>query len=67
MREIRTSSLMSGDGKRDGPTVSSRAYPRLYRRLHWPAGDEIAGVTQCSTGFSTLSSLSVEDAQGDAT
>jgi len=32
MREIRTSSLMSGDGKRDGPTVSTRAHPRLYRR-----------------------------------
>ena len=30
MREIRTSGLMSGDGKRDGLTVSTRAYPRLY-------------------------------------
>jgi hypothetical protein len=32
MREIRTYGLMSADGKRDGLTVSTRAYPRLYLR-----------------------------------
>jgi len=31
MREIRTSGLMSGDGKRgDANRVSTRAHPRLY-------------------------------------
>ena len=31
MREIRTSGLMSGNGKRDGPSrVSTRAHSRLY-------------------------------------
>ena len=29
MREIRTSGLMSGDGKRGGAHVSTRAHPRL--------------------------------------
>jgi len=33
MREIRMSGLMSGDGKRDGLTASTRAHPRLYHRL----------------------------------
>jgi hypothetical protein len=33
MREIRTSSLMSGDGRRDGAErLSYRAHPRLYVR-----------------------------------
>jgi len=30
MREIRTSGLMSGAGKRDGDIRSTRAQPRLY-------------------------------------
>jgi len=33
------------------PRVSTRAHPRLYRRLQWPAGDEIAGVTRSLDRF----------------
>jgi len=36
MRETRMSGLMSGDGKRDDDSVSTRAHPRLYPRLNEP-------------------------------
>jgi hypothetical protein len=40
MREIRTSGLMSGDGRRgDAGWPSYRAHPRLYAGVEQEAGD----------------------------
>jgi len=41
MPEIGTSGLMSGDGKRGGGNVSTRAHPRLY-----PAAELLLGAAR---------------------
>jgi hypothetical protein len=50
MREIRTSSLMSGDGRRgEAGWLSYRAHPRLYCsrfRQGWPSGESQGLVYQ---------------------
>jgi hypothetical protein len=50
MPEIGTSGLMSGDGKRGGGNVSTRAHPRLYPAAGLPPGVTY-GNAPGATGF----------------
>jgi hypothetical protein len=57
MREIRTSGLMSGVGKRDGVYVSTRGQPRLYLRFSVRDGPS----NYDATFRSDLGGLRIED------